>query len=54
MYSASAVDNATVACFWLSQLIAPTDIVNIIPIVESLSICIVILNQTLLLAEIFL
>ena len=36
MYSASAADNATVACFWLSQLIAPPDIVNTITVVECL------------------
>ena len=36
-YSVSAADNATVACFWLSQLIASPDIVNTLPIVECLS-----------------
>ena len=36
IYSASAIDNATVACFWLNQLIAPPDIVNTLPVAECL------------------
>jgi len=34
MYSASAVERATVDCFWLSQLIAPLDILKTLPVVE--------------------